>query len=194
MRNIVKSGLCFVTKLLFKLLFRLEVSGLSNLPETNFIIAANHRSYLDPPLLLCSISPELRFIAKKELFSSIFLKGLLKLFDAIPVDRSKPSANTLKSALSVLNAGSPVAIFPEGTRTRRRLKAKTGISYLAHRSNLPVLPVTIVGTDRWYHFPPPKIKVIIHPARYLNIEDEHNLREVYQQFAEEVLDIIYSTI
>ena len=183
-----KALLCATFKPLAKVTYRVRVLGRENLPNPPFILAANHRSYLDPPLLLGFVSCDLRFIAKSELFKSPFIRPLLKIFSSIPVNRGKPSHETFKRAIEELNKGYPIGIFPEGTRTRKRLRAKTGVAFLAEKLNLPVVPVAIKGTERAFRFPPPRITIIIGEPLTYPPDISH------REFAEMVLDRIYELL
>ncbi len=131
---------------LFRRVFKIKAYGSEVLKrEGPLIIAPNHRSYIDPPLM-GAIAPEpLVFLAKKELFEGKFRNWFFRNLNAIPVDRSKADFEALDEALRRLEEGCKVCIFPEGRRAPENgfLKPKPGVGYLAVKSGVPVVPVYI---------------------------------------------------
>lgn len=148
----MKSGYWLIHHLargLIRLLFGLKLYGLENLPRTGgLVIAANHQSYLDPPILGGTVPREIHFMAKATLFRKPVLGPLIRYLNSIPVTRSGQDLTSLRAALDVLEAGGALLIFPEGTRSRtgQFLKATGGIGLLIRQSGVPVLPVYIQGT------------------------------------------------
>ncbi|RMH01160.1 MAG: 1-acyl-sn-glycerol-3-phosphate acyltransferase [Aquificota bacterium] len=141
---------CPFAKRLFRFVFRVFVFGLENIPEGACIVASNHRSHLDPPVLNSVFPEPLRFLAKEELFRVPLLGGLLPHMGALPVRRGSGDVEVLELSMELLHKGCKVCIFPEGTRANpgEFLKPKLGVGLLAIRSGKPVLPVYIEGTDR----------------------------------------------
>ena len=141
----------FKVKPVVKALLRIKVEGLENFPDkSGFIIAANHRSHLDPPVIN-TISPfPVMFMAKKELFDIPVLGKFIEKAGAIPVERGKKATKALIKTLQLLKDGYTVGIFPEGTRANpgEYLKPKSGIGLLISKANVPVVPVKIEGTDK----------------------------------------------
>lgn len=142
--------LCYVIKPLFRSFFKVKAYGLENIPEGSYLVAPNHRSYLDPPVLNAVFPKHLTFIAKEELFHAPILGILLPHMSTIPIKRGAGDVQTLKLALELLHAGCRLCVFPEGTRAKpgEFLKPKLGIGLLAVKSKKPVLPVYIDGTDK----------------------------------------------
>lgn len=142
--------MCPVVKMFFRNLFRINAYGLENLPEDSYIVASNHRSYLDPPVLNSVFPKHLTFIAKEELFKIPFLGPLLPHMGAIPIKRGSGDIQTLELSLELLNKGCNLCVFPEGTRANpgEFLKPKLGVGLLAIKSQRPVVPIYIDGTDR----------------------------------------------
>lgn len=100
-----------------RLLWKLEVVGAERVPlEGGLIIAPNHLSLLDPPLIGCACPRELRFIAKAELFRYGLFTKLIRRLGAFPVERGTADVGAIKTALNFLNEGRAVIIFIEGTR------------------------------------------------------------------------------
>lgn len=135
---------------MFRRVLRVSVHGLENIPkEGPYIVASNHRSYLDP-IVLNSVFPEpLLFLAKEELFSPP-LGWVIRHMRAVPIRRSSGDVETLEMVLEMLHKGCKVAIFPEGTRAGpgEFLKPKPGVGLLAVKGCVPVIPVLIEGTDK----------------------------------------------
>lgn len=129
-------------------LCRWDVEGLEHIPgDGPAIIAANHVSYLDPPLLGIVTPRPIRFVAKRELFQLPLLAGFLRLIGTFPVERSRPDLRAVRESLRVLQRGELLGIFPEGTRNKQGgLKPfLAGVGWLAIKARAPVVPVVIHG-------------------------------------------------
>lgn len=155
----------FLVRVYFTLLFRIEVRGQANVPRTGkILLAANHISGYDPPLIGCLIPREVYFMAKKELFRNPLLGNLLRFYNSIPTDRSGTSLSTIKRVEELLARGHAVLLFPEGTRVKSgslgRLKA--GVGMLAARNRVNVVPVHIDGLyhKRGFSLRRPRVKVV----------------------------------
>ena len=144
--------------------FRLRVVGAERMPrEGHLIVASNHQSLLDPPLVGCVSPRELDYMAKAELFRIPGLGGLIRRLNAHPVDRTGSDSAALRLALRLLGAGRAVLLFPEGTRgTEGRLgPARAGAGMLAARSEAPVMPVYVRGSGRAF----PRGAAVPRPSR-----------------------------
>ncbi|MCK4412749.1 MAG: (d)CMP kinase [Candidatus Eisenbacteria sp.] len=139
-----------IGRALFRGLFGLRVEGREHLPRGAFLLASNHRSYLDPPVLGASIPGRMGYLAKRELFAVPLLGALIRELDAIPLNRRGADRRGLAAALAALAQGMPLVVFPEGTRVRGEHLGKphAGIALLARRSGVPVVPAHLSGTDR----------------------------------------------
>lgn len=139
-----------------RLLFGLTVNGSEKVPRKGgVIIACNHISELDPPVLGFAIPRSIAYMAKVELFRRRFSDFFLRKLNTFPVNRSGIDTNALRTAIDYLKRGEAVIIYPEGTRSHdgRLLPAKPGISLIATASGAPVLPAFIWGTDHaWRAF------------------------------------------
>ena len=126
-----------------KIVYRAKIIGTENIPKTGSVIfCANHKSFLDPPLLEVTCKrKDTRFVAKEELTKNKFLAYLGKVFDVILVKRNDKDFGPMKESLKTLKEGKCLAIFPEGTRNglKKGLKPKTGVAYFALNSNATVI-------------------------------------------------------
>lgn len=129
---------------------RLEVIGEENVPPHGpVILACNHLAFTDPPLLVAAIPRPLHFLGKRELFGNPIGRFLMHGFHVYPYDRSTASTETMRTLLALLEQDRAVALFPEGTRSSSHSlqEAQLGIVYLALKSQAPILPVGVTGTQ-----------------------------------------------
>jgi 1-acyl-sn-glycerol-3-phosphate acyltransferase len=150
-RDSLRSRVQYYVGLLARLVFGLRVTGSDRVPRKGgVIIACNHISELDPPILGCAIPRSVAFMAKVELFRTRFTDFWLRKLNAFPVNRSGIDTMALRTAIAKLRDGEAVVIFPEGTRSHdgRLLPVKAGIGLVALSSGAPVVPTFIWGTDR----------------------------------------------
>ena len=133
----------------FRVLAKGRVSG--TLPQGPFILAANHVSYLDGPILNVETTRRfgrgLRFIAKDVLLENPLFRSALRRADAIMIPEGGMTRSGVRKILETLRGGGVIAIFPEGTRspTGKLLPGQKGVSWLLRRTGVPVVPVGITG-------------------------------------------------
>ena len=140
----------------FKLVYRLEVQGKENIPQDNgYIIAANHLSTLDPPLVCGVMNRGVAYMAKKELFENPFLRWWLDWLGAFAVDREKLGVSTIKTVMTTKKTGWVLGIFPQGTRQEpgEISNITKGFASLAKSTKCGILPVGITGTQEVKRFP-----------------------------------------
>lgn len=138
---------------LYRGLLRVRVEGLERVPATGgVIVAANHISFFDSVVLIQSMPRRTFFLGKAEYMTSWFTSKLFPAMGMIPLEReqSRQALAALGVAAATLRRGHPLAMYPEGTRSRdgRLHKGHTGVAQLAIMSGAPILPVGLVGTDR----------------------------------------------
>lgn len=131
--------------------FRGRVYGIENVPKRGgVVIVANHASDFDPPLLASSVRRPVAYMAKEELFRVPLLGRAIRLYGAYPVKRGSPDRSAIRAALSQLEAGWAVGVFPSGTRTPdgRIPVPKLGAAMIAAKAQVPLLPVSLWGTEQ----------------------------------------------
>ncbi len=139
----------FLMRNAYRLLVRVHISGWENLPENNaFIVAFNHVSYFEPPLLMSFWKPAPEAIGAEYLFKHPVFKFLAMSYKAIPVNRGQYDRKVLEICIDILDSGKTLLIAPEGTRSRVKgmNQANPGISYIVDKTNVPVVPVACIGT------------------------------------------------
>ena len=175
-----------VFKLFFKVYNRLDVQGFDKIPRGSQVIAAaNHASYVDPPLIGGVYPGRLRFLAKESLFRVPLLGFFIRSLGVIPVKREdgQKAGAVMKTLLTLLENAQSVILFPEGTRSLDgRLKPlEAGVAYLSVKTGVPVLPVYVAGSFKVWpkgkKFPRPSKMSIrfappIHPDTAITCERE----------------------
>ena len=144
---------------------RIELEGIDQIdPSQTYIFMCNHVSNLDPPILIPVIPRRTSVLVKKELFQVPILGRAMRMAELVAVDRRNREAalNSMRNAEAVMTKGLNMTVFPEGTRSRdgRLLSFKKGPFYLAMDSGVPVVPVTILGSESLM----PKGSARIHPG------------------------------
>lgn len=161
-----------------KLLFNAKVNGLENIPDSPYILAGNHKSLFDIPLLITNIPNEIHFMAKKELFELIILKDIFSKMGAFPVDRDKADIKAIKESFRILRNNEVLGIFPEGTRNKTDeiiLPFKDGVASIASKTNSLIIPFGISGEYK-------RNKIT------LNIGEPININEIEKEKQNEYLE------
>ena len=134
----------------FFVIFGLKVEGRENVPKTGAIIVApNHKSYWDPPVVGVAFNTRIiHYMAKEELFKNPFFGWLIRQFGTFPVKRGSVDRAAVRQAIKEIKEGNPLGIFPEGTRIKREGLGRfhTGMASLALMTGTPVIPVAVLGT------------------------------------------------
>ncbi len=131
--------------------FRGRIYGAENVPQAgSLLIVSNHASYFDPPIVSSCVRRPVAYMAKEELFAVPGLAQLIKLYGAYPVNRGSPDRAALRAAVKCIEDGWAVGVFLEGTRTPdgRITDPKRGAALLAAKANVPLLPVSLWGTEQ----------------------------------------------
>lgn len=168
------------------------------------ILAANHASYIDPPLVGAGLKRSINYLARENLFRFWISDALLRAWQVVPVDRDGGGAKGLRAIFDRLLAGGAIIVFPEGTRTRdgQSQPARSGIGLTVIKSTAPVVPVRVFGTynafGRHLRFPRP-YRVTVKYGQPMGFEalraeaktcSKTRLKDIYQQVADEIMAAI----
>ena len=169
-----------------KLIYRIDVNGLENVPKDNkYIVCPNHLSTLDPPLIAAIMPRSVAFMAKKELFNIPLLRWWLDWLGAFSVNRESLSPSTVKTAEEIRDSNWVLGLFPQGTRGIPGVihGATKGFAGLARLMKCDVLPVGIIGSHeaKWKPF---SGKIIINIGK--PIPYSRDTEAVRQKWLEEI--------
>ncbi len=185
--------------------FRWRVFNPGRVPLTGgVILASNHASFLDPPLVGAGLPRDINYLARESLFRFPGIGALLRSWNSVPVDRDGGGAAGLREILNRLLAGGGIILFPEGTRTPdgKLQPARSGIGLTVIKSDVPVIPVRTFGTfeafGRNHKFPRPHRIAVKYgqPLRFEKLRaeaktcDKARLKKIYQEVADEIMAAI----
>jgi 1-acyl-sn-glycerol-3-phosphate acyltransferase len=200
--NTVYAITWYAGRLAFKLWFRWRVYNVERVPVKGpVILASNHASFADPPLIGCSVPRQINYLARESLFRFPVAGWYLRQLSAVGVDRDGGGAKGLKIILDRLLHGGGITLFPEGTRTSdgNLLPARSGVGLTVIKSEAPVVPVRIFGAFEAYgrhlKFPRPKPIVVKYgkPMMFEELRAEAKtcpkprLKEIYQEVADQLM-------
>jgi 1-acyl-sn-glycerol-3-phosphate acyltransferase len=189
----------------FRFYFRWRVFNPERVPQAGgVVLASNHASYIDPPLVGAGLERPIAYLARADLFAFAPMGWLLRNWNVVPVDRDGGSGAGLRVILERLHAGSAIILFPEGTRTRdgKLQAARSGIGLIVIKSNEPVVPVRVFGTYEAYgrqrRLPLPRRVAVKYgePMHFEQLRTEARtaskarVREIYQKVADDILRAI----
>ncbi len=176
----------------FKINNRAKIIGLENVPkEGPIVFCGNHRSYIDPPLMVATAKRDMRFLAKIELKDNLFFRFLGWAFDAIFVNRNEKDVTAIKEALKTLKSNNCIALFPEGTRNgmEKGEKAKDGVAFFAVRSGAKVVPCGIKGGLKGDK----KVTITygkpLDYSQYKNCKDKEQLDKITQEIMDKIVEL-----
>ena len=175
-----------------KIFYGLKIVGLENIPKDEpLIFVGNHRTFLDPPLIVITAKREMRFLAKEDLFKNNFFSIICKLFDAIPVKRDEKEIYAIKESLKTLKNGMSIGLFPEGTRNgiEKGQKAKDGVAFFTVRSGAKILPCGIKGGIKGNR----KITITygkpLDFSQYKGSKDKEVLDKITEEIMENIIEL-----
>jgi 1-acyl-sn-glycerol-3-phosphate acyltransferase len=186
----------------FALYFRWRLFNPERVPLTGpVILAPNHASYIDPPLVGAGVRRQISFLARDNIFHVPVLAAILRSWEVVPVDRDGGTGRGLKQILQRLEQGGAIILFPEGTRSRHGElnPARSGIGLTVIKSGAPVVPARVFGTHDAFgphrRLPRPK-RVAVKYGKPLMFEalraeaatcSKQRIKEIYQQVADEIM-------
>lgn len=139
-------------RLFFKIFFRLKIYGLEHFRKGSAILASNHCSFYDPPVLSISCPEEVHFLAKASLFQIPLLGKLIRVLNSHPVTRGASDAQTFRMMVSLLEEGKKLILFPEGQRSLDGTiqPIERGLAFLAQKAKCGIIPAYLKGTfEAW---------------------------------------------
>ncbi len=194
---------CF--RVMYATYFRWRVFHPERVPESGAVLlACNHASILDPPLVGCGLKRECTFLARETLFRFPPIRWLFTQWQAVPIDRDGGGASGMKRIVAALGRGRAVILFPEGTRTHdgQLQSVRHGVGLIVVKSGAPVVPVRVWGTFEAYgrtvKVPKPKRVTVKYgePMPFTALREEaktcskERLKEIYQEIADQIMAAI----
>jgi len=192
-------------RFVFRFYFRWRVLNPERVPLTGpVILACNHASFLDPPLVGSGVHRTINYLARASLFRFRLSAAILRSWQVVPVDRDGGTGRGLKAILDRLERGGAIILFPEGTRTLdgQLQPARSGIGLAVIKSNCPVVPVRVFGTFEAYgkniRVPRPHRVTVRYgqPLDFTALRAEAEtcpkprLKEIYQEVANQIMTAI----
>ena len=173
-----------------------HITGRENVPRTGpVILVANHMTFAEPCIAVLLLARESRFAAKEGFFKNPILRWIMTSFGTFPVYQGRADRDTLRKMEDYLSKGLALGIFPEGTRSQNDalIPAFNGAAMIARRTDSPILPLGIHGTEKmrgisWY-FKRPKIEITFGkpfklPPKKGKVDREADTRLIMERVAE----------
>ena len=192
LKNIIKSIVRGSIYIWCKVYYRAEIIGLENIPkEGPLIFCGNHRTYLDPPLMVATAKRDMKFLATEELYNNKFLAFLGWVFEAIPVKRDEKDVSAIKTSLKFLKSGQCIALFPEGTRNglEKGEKVKDGVAFFAVRSGAKVVPCGIKGGTKENRKVTITYGMPLDYSEYKGTKDKEKLEEITEEIMDKIIEL-----
>lgn len=185
--NIVR----FLASIIFKLVYRIDITGLENIPlDGKLIVCGNHINNLDPVIISIIFPRTINWMGKKQLFKYKFFGFILEKLNVFPVNREGTDIKSVKKSLRVLKEEKVLGIFPEGTKVKGYNidNAKPGVALMAIKSQTNILPIHIESNYKLFNKVHIKIGNLLDVSEYkgqkLNNDD-------YTLISQKILKSIY---
>jgi 1-acyl-sn-glycerol-3-phosphate acyltransferase len=186
----------------FAVYFRWRVFNAERVPLTGpVILASNHASYIDSPLVGAGVRRQISFLARETIFDVPVLASILRSWEVVPVDRDGGTGRGLKQILSRLEQGGAIILFPEGTRSRHGElnPARSGIGLTVIKSEAPIVPARVFGTHDAFgphmRVPRPK-RLMVKYGQPMWFKEQRaeaatcsktRVKEIYQEVADKIM-------
>ena len=172
---------------LIRKIFRVELVNADKEPSGGLLLCSNHISNLDPVVIVTSFKNPVCFMAKRELFRIPVVSSVIRLFGAFPVDRGSVDLTAMKKAISLLENGSTVGMFPQGTRfsgkNPEETSVKSGAGMIVTRSQVDILPVAIITKKNKFRFFRKIYVVIGDVIKYESLNNTDKSREEFDRIS-----------
>lgn len=188
-KNVARGFIKGVIFIYCKIVYRVKIVGVKDVSkDEQFIFCANHRTYLDPPLIEVTAKRHIIFLAKEELAKNKFLALLGEIFDVIYVKRDEKEITAIKTTLKTLKNNKSIALFPEGTRNglEKGQDLKDGTAFFAIKSGVRVLPIGISGEVKPFHQVTIKYGKPMDFSQYTDVKDKEALEKVTNEIMDEI--------
>jgi len=197
LNNVFYEILRFVFTFILTVFFRWKIIGVDNIPKQGgVLICANHVSNLDPPVLATAVPRAVHYMAKDELFRIWAFGHIIRKLNAFPVRRGSADRTAIRTALGLLIAGEIVGIFPEGTRSKTGIlgNPEPGVSLIAARAGVPIVPTAITGTNRIFSGGTILPQITIRFGKPISVEqgkiDKESLEQLSQTIMNEISNLL----
>lgn len=192
--------LYYTVGVVLRLLYRVEVTGLDNLPDGKVLLCPNHSSDIDPVLIGCCLpirfDLKLHFMAKAELFKNPVIGEFLRTLGAFPIHRDTMDIQSVKTAMQALRSGDNVLIFPEGTTIHNGIGSYDGLPAHAHsgavmigmRTGATLVPVFVGGEKKVFR----KTRIIFGSPYTPAVTERRVSSEELQKIADDMLRVTYA--
>lgn len=184
----------FLLRVIFGVFFRTTVRNTDFVPEKGpILLCANHISFLDMLFIGYKLKRLVHWMAKEELFRIPVLSSFIRKCGAFPIKRGKADVESIKTAISLLEQGHIVGIFPQGTRIGskdwRTVRVKRGVALLAAKTGVPILPVAIKANYKLFS----KVQIIFGEPFKLDLEkDKKYSNDELSKISYNIIERIYS--
>ena len=180
-------------RIIFYTVFRARVYDRENIPQEGpVILAANHASNIDPPLMASLIDRPVSYMAKIELFENPIFGAAIRRCHAFPVKRGESDRGAIKAAVNVLKEGRVLGLFPEGTRSKtgELQKAEAGVALIAAMTGAPIVPVAILNSHRIFANGGllPQLRIMYGPP--ILFQGDRKSKEALDAFSAEIMSHI----
>jgi 1-acyl-sn-glycerol-3-phosphate acyltransferase len=171
----VRYVLGYLVLFLGTILAKIEIKGRQNIPRKEpFVIAVNHFHRIDPPFIIFAIQKPINFLMASDQNVEAKLMWGPWLYGFISTNRKKVAPSTIKRSIKAIERGEIIGLFPEGAATEKQLRPpKKGAIYFAIKTNVPILPVSIIGLENvsknWFRGIRPRIKIKIGKAYKIDL-------------------------